>query len=549
MKNYNIALSHLRKANKLLEHPDGEVLKKIILYEKYRSSKASKPTECWHNFCPEPPESLVERPEQKTKAETKTSGFPFVKIGPLQFENTNSERGWTVEARRNISVGEVILKEKPYVTVLTNPRTRNCYYCHKRCLGLQPCSECPYVGFCNEQCEENAKHVDSSNDTEPGRHAYECHGILPYLLIDQISSRQERDPSYTGCATTCHLAYRSIANTPQETLIDYITHSGRYKDYFRGHQAFETSTVVRKVLPPRRLMSTDYSSIAWLDPCTERRSRIELWQKTMAAVFLTYCLSISGYSMSWYGDDFYSAPDADVRPKIIPASWVAACILYHLQAFTINCQTNILLSSPTPKVTDAAVKQIATSVYPTYSLINHSCNPNAVLINTPQGGIFVFALHPIPKNSEVTVSYLHSCYSSPAIARRLELKYQYLFDCNCEACEGLWYEESLSKLVTLKCPKCENLFSFTEGVCTSCKSRRALKGYEKHVQKIHSLIKKCSNYLDSSPEDIVSATLSWGTIQNLCQPKGMAFTSIRTGYLNLMRQQCSNLVIEPFELK
>nr|CUU98778.1 hypothetical transcript [Hymenolepis microstoma] len=177
------------------------------------------------------------------------------------------------------------------------------------------------VGFCNAQCEKYAKHEGTSYGTGPGRHTYECHGILPYLLIDQISSRQERDPSYTGCVTTCHLAYRSIADTPQKTLIDYITHSGCYKNNGHGHQAFETSTVVRRVPPPRKFMSTDYSSVAWLDPCTERRSRIELWQKTMAAVFLTYCLSVSGYTMSWYGDDFYSAPEADLKPEVIPASW------------------------------------------------------------------------------------------------------------------------------------------------------------------------------------------------------------------------------------
>lgn len=252
--------------------------------------------------------------------------------------------------------------------------------------------------------------------------------------------------------------------------------------------------------------------------------------------------------MSWYEDDFYSVPDAEHRPEIIPASWVAACILYHLQALTINCHTNTLISSPTSKMAGEVIESIATSVYPTYSLINHSCSPNAVLVNSSQGGIFVFALHTISKNSEVTVSYLCSCYSSPAAARRLALKYQYLFDCNCEACTGLWYEESLSKFATIKCPECQNLFSITKGVCTSCKSSEAFKQYEALAKQMNFLLKTSSSPTNW-PEEIAKGTQAWNKIQNLFQPQGMIFTSFRTGYLSLILHRCGSAVIEPFDKK
>ncbi|VUZ49278.1 unnamed protein product [Hymenolepis diminuta] len=546
MKKYNNALTHLRKANKLLGHTDETILKNITICEKNRKSKMAGPTENWCRYHPEPPGSLLTLPKKQTKAETQTTDLPSFKNRALKFKNTKSERGWILEAERDISVGEVVLTEKPYATVLNNPRVKNCYYCHKRCLNLQPCIECPYVGFCNAECEKYAKEQGTSNGEGPGRHTYECHGILPYLLIDQISSHPERGSSYTGCAATCHLAYRIIANTPQKKLIDYITRSGCYKKKGRGHQAFETSTLVRAVLPPMKFVSSDYSSVAWLNPCTESRSRIELWQKTMAAVFLTFCLSVSGYSMSWYEDDFYSVPDADHRPEIIPASWVAACILYHLQALTINCHTNTLISSATSKIAGEVIESIATSVYPTYSLINHSCSPNAVLVNTAQGGIFVFALHTISENSEVTVSYLCSCYSSPAAARRSVLKYRYLFDCNCEACTGLWYEVSLSKLATLKCPECQNLFSISEGICTSCKSNEAFKQYEELTKQINFLLKTGSSPTNW-PEEVAKGTQAWNKIQNLVQPRGMIFTSIRTGYLSLIFHRCGNTAIEPFD--
>lgn len=44
--------------------------------------------------------------------------------------------------------------------------------------------------------------------------------------------------------------------------------------------------------PPSVLDPTDYSAAAWLVACSEHRNRADLWQRTVAAVFLTYCLSV-----------------------------------------------------------------------------------------------------------------------------------------------------------------------------------------------------------------------------------------------------------------
>ncbi len=38
---------------------------------------------------------------------------------------------------------------------------------------------------------------------------------------------------------------------------------------------------------------TDYSAAAWLVANSEHRTPIDLWQRTVAAVFLTYCLTVS----------------------------------------------------------------------------------------------------------------------------------------------------------------------------------------------------------------------------------------------------------------
>lgn len=63
---------------------------------------------------------------------------------------------------------------------------------------------------------------DKSVSTGTGRHNYEC-GILPNILLNKFSSKISENQSYTGCATTSHLAYRCIANTDPGRLRSYLT--------------------------------------------------------------------------------------------------------------------------------------------------------------------------------------------------------------------------------------------------------------------------------------------------------------------------------------
>ncbi|VDO02897.1 unnamed protein product [Rodentolepis nana] len=104
-----------------------------------------------------------------------------------------------------------------------------------------------------------------------------------------------------------------------------------------GHQAFVGSDKVRRT-PPKQIGSFDYSSVAFLPACSEKRSFENLWSLTMAAVYLTFCFHIGGYPMKWCRetDLFFELPSASKRPDCIPASWLASCLLYHLQTIGIN---------------------------------------------------------------------------------------------------------------------------------------------------------------------------------------------------------------------
>ncbi|KAM7536885.1 hypothetical protein Aperf_G00000084336 [Anoplocephala perfoliata] len=83
------------------------------------------------------------------------------------------------------------------------------------------------------------------------------------------------------------------------------------------------------------------STVAWMC-ASSRRHEKHLWGFTVIALYLTYCLHLAGYPMKWFDeveenmDSFFSTPSPSNCPSRIPASWIAACMLFHIQATSIN---------------------------------------------------------------------------------------------------------------------------------------------------------------------------------------------------------------------
>ncbi|VDO00566.1 unnamed protein product [Rodentolepis nana] len=253
----------------------------------------------------------------------------------------------------------------------------------------------------------------------------------------------------------------------------------------RGHQAFEGATKVREK-PPSLLDPTDYSAAAWLVACSEQRNRADLWQRTVAAVFLTYCLSLGGYPMDWFDEspDFYTAPSLTKRPNRLPASWVAACILYHLQSVSANGHSyseEVFVSLN--NLGAVQPQHIVSCLYPTLSLVNHSCDPNTFRVCTGGGAsCFIAALRPLPAGTEILDCYT-DCFSiASKEERQKELTSHYLFQCACKACTEDWpgfLDVRMVAMRALKCPQCKEVFTLPARRCSHCKSPKAVVLYER----------------------------------------------------------------------
>ena len=89
-------------------------------------------------------------------------------------------------------------------------------------------------------------------------------------------------------------------------------------------------------------------------------------------------------------------------------------------------------------------------IWPLFSMINHSCLPNAVQYTLrPEGYMFVRASRPIAAGEEVCICYLEQGpVGQPMAERQTELMNKYGFVCNCPRWDkggqlaepmGFWY--------------------------------------------------------------------------------------------------------------
>ncbi|PIA27178.1 hypothetical protein AQUCO_08200002v1 [Aquilegia coerulea] len=102
-------------------------------------------------------------------------------------------------------------------------------------------------------------------------------------------------------------------------------------------------------------------------------------------------------------------------------------------------------------ICDSDLRPLGTGLYPVVSIINHSCLPNSVLVF--EGSLAVVrAVEPIPKGTEVLISYIETAGSTAT--RQKALKEQYLFTCTCSRCIKVGLYEDIQESAILEGFRC-----------------------------------------------------------------------------------------------
>uniref|UniRef100_A0A6P8Q3E3 [histone H3]-lysine(4) N-trimethyltransferase n=1 Tax=Geotrypetes seraphini TaxID=260995 RepID=A0A6P8Q3E3_GEOSA len=83
-------------------------------------------------------------------------------------------------------------------------------------------------------------------------------------------------------------------------------------------------------------------------------------------------------------------------------------------------------------ISDGEMQEVGVGLYPSMSLLNHSCDPNCVIIFEGQR-LLLRTIKEIQISEELMISYID--IMMPSADRQIELKRQYCFECSCHRCQ------------------------------------------------------------------------------------------------------------------
>ncbi|XP_042508779.1 histone-lysine N-methyltransferase ASHR1 isoform X2 [Macadamia integrifolia] len=168
------------------------------------------------------------------------------------------------------------------------------------------------------------------------------------------------------------------------------------------------------------------------------------------------------------------------------------------------------LSCNAHTICDSELRPLGTGLYPVVSIINHSCLPNSVLVFEGKEAV-VRALEPIPKGTEVMISYIETAGSTET--RLKALKEQYLFTCTCSRCMKVGLDDDIQESAILEGYRCKDdkcngfLLRDSDDNAFRCQNCGLVREKEE-IKQITSEVKLLS--------DKASTSLSSGNYQEAC---------------------------------
>jgi len=183
-----------------------------------------------------------------------------------------------------------------------------------------------------------------------------------------------------------------------------------------------------------------YVSLYGLLSHSESRSPAELFQYTLLAVWLT--------------DILYRTAFARSRPDDEEKAMIGGVVLRFLQIVVCN-GVEVTELQVADTLHRSHPVSIGLALYPTVSLLNHSCDPVLELLFYGDRCV-VRAVQNTRAGRELFIDYGQVYYLVGRAERRAALQRQYYFDCQCVACSLHWGLKSQlpSGTAALKCIDC-----------------------------------------------------------------------------------------------
>lgn len=316
------------------------------------------------------------------------------------------EKGRYVVANRDIKRGQILFVEEAFVFVpLSFAKSDICYNCCRSSGDTPlPCTECIESIYCNINCW---------NEARSSYHRWECVG-------NQMGLWDEVGIAY--------LAVRMLFKCTTTT---------------DGNKLKEVQDLV-----------TNFSKVSPSDIISYGITAIMLrMYLSKFTPFFTF-LNLDECSKFY---DF----NCDLATENGRRLFVSSLLLRNILQLISNGHAITKINAIANNKNTLFIQQqdrIATAIYPSASMMNHSCDPN--IINSFLGHILITkATRDIAAGEEVFNCYGVDFRRMLRQQRQEKMKSQYCFKCNCVACTKPEYEDSLRKFIAKKCPKCSGPLS------------------------------------------------------------------------------------------
>ncbi|CAG2179520.1 unnamed protein product, partial [Oppiella nova] len=289
----------------------------------------------------------------------------------------SSTKGRHIVAKDDINISDVLFMERPYASVLLPQYYRShCHHCYGKLVDtpVMPCHQCTQVMYCNDECRSEGWQEC---------HQYEC-GFLDVLHDIGIAHLAFRTVLVCGVGNAIQVAKQSSTSQLSATTPYLNTYESVYAlvDHSNDFPIED---------------SVSYSLVASL------------------LVRLTQKLSL-----------------VPKEPQSVDI--LGGIVLKHILQLITNGHS-IASMENVENSSDLCFedKRIATAIYPTVSLMNHSCDPNVIAIYDKKL-LIVRAARGIPKGHQVVNCYGPHCKRMSTKDRRTALMDQYFFACDCSPC-------------------------------------------------------------------------------------------------------------------
>ncbi|KAJ0183978.1 hypothetical protein K1T71_000401 [Dendrolimus kikuchii] len=360
--------------------------------------------------------------------------------------------GRYVVTRQSTKRGDVLFSEEPYacVTLPYHMDAPVCDACCRSDINPVPCTVCSRSVYCGVKCRSHAWN---------NFHKWECVGVqcdlFPTIGIAHLALRVLLVSASAG--------FPPVPKAESDPSTAF--------DLFNSYSRLDNIAIYKITTPSFYRM---FNLITNFD----KMNNSDYIQYALTATMLTI-----------YLEDFTSF--FDLLPAKVPYTlnseqlrlFVAAVILRSLGQLVCNGHATLSLTTIEENdgrngklyflgttISEKEVRK-ATAIYPSAAMMNHSCDPN--IINTFYNSrLIIRCSRELPTGAEVFNCYGPHRAREPTAHRRMQLRAQYMFTCNCTACCNTDKRDFVSLFTAYACQSCKGpvVWSGQKGRCPQCKT-------------------------------------------------------------------------------